>query len=527
MEAVVAWKLKDGRMYDKYFPKADYTNVVIEKNADLGDTMRFIPHAVRATLSDTLALSRQVLLGRSLYETCRKVWHFIKEHIAYKPDRAGVEQIRRPARLWWDKIGDCDCFTVFISSVLTNLGIYHKLRVTQYDPLKGFQHIYPIVPRPGGGYYTIDCVVNEFNYEEPFDINEDHNMELHYLNGVPENGTPPNKDADFLFAGSQEVGKLNIFQKVKQVASKAKTGVKNIAVKVKEKGLHVINRANPATVLLRAGVLASMKLNVFGVAEKLRWSYLSDQEAAKRGIIPEKFAQLKKIREKLEKIFFDAGGKPENLKESILTGKGNQDRKVVLSGLGRVTTNVRAAQSLAEILGEDIYNAEVHNKSSLGSLGEPVTTAAALASSTGAMGIIAGLLKAIGNIFRKITGKEGATSEEVTDENAETYTDGSTETETTEYSPEEFSETTETTTDESTQREGDEPGFFGKVKNWISENKTTAVIIGSTVVAAGVGGYYLYTRRQKSLSGVSRKGKRGRKKGKRDKGAAFKMQSLS
>ena len=39
--------------------------------------------------------------------------------------------------------------------------------------------------------------------------------------------------------------------------------------------LNAVNKVNPATVLLRNGILASMKLNMRNVAARLRWSYLS------------------------------------------------------------------------------------------------------------------------------------------------------------------------------------------------------------------------------------------------------------
>lgn len=541
MEALVAWKLKDGRMYDQFFPKSSGRTIVIEKDADLGHTMRFIPMAVKATLSDTLAISQAILKGRSLQETCRKVWYFIKEHIAYKRDRDGVEEVRRPRRLWWDRIGDCDCFTVFISSVLSNLRIPHILRVTQYDPLKGFQHIYPIVPIPGSSnYYTIDCVVNRFNYEEPYDIHKDHAMELHFLDGFPqETGeAPPNIDAEDLFGTEQDLGKLKILQKVKQGVQKAKETVKKVAVKVGtgvQKGLHVVNRVNPVTVLLRTGLLASMKLNLFGVAEKLRYSYLSDAEAEKRGIDMAKFPKLKNVRTKLEKIFFDAGGKPENLREAILTGKGNKNNPVVLSGLGYITTGYNQNSPLSKILGPSIYTSEVTSNDTLGELGEPVT-AATLAASSGAMGIIAGLLKAIGDLFKKITHKDdGTTASEdaggdaASDSTADSSADsGGSYDETASTSEDETALTT--MDDGSTSKEG-EPGTWDKIKNWASENKKAIMITGAALIVVG-GGTLAYKyfskpqgKRAPATNGLS--GTRKNKRKKRDSGEKFRVRSLS
>ena len=79
--------------------------------------------------------------------------------------------------------------------------------------------------------------------------------------------------------------------------------------------LNVVNKANPATVLLRNGILASMKLNIRNAAGRLRWSYLTPQQASAKSIDPVKFQKLIAARQKLEKIFYGAGGNPKNLKK--------------------------------------------------------------------------------------------------------------------------------------------------------------------------------------------------------------------
>ena len=66
--------------------------------------------------------------------------------------------------------------TIFICSVLHNLGIPFVIRIAQYEQGKGFQHVYPIVPTENGGYFTLDAVVSEFNYEKPYITKKDFNM---------------------------------------------------------------------------------------------------------------------------------------------------------------------------------------------------------------------------------------------------------------------------------------------------------------------------------------------------------------
>lgn len=384
MEARYQRKLKSGADFNHLIPQAEVKTLTVRKNAEVKDTVAFIPKVVKETLYQTQKLA-PLLLGNTVYDTCKNIWHFVYEHIAYRKDKEGYEQIRSPSRVWHDRKSgvDCDCYTTFISSLLMNLQIPHTLRITKYNKPQ-FQHIYPIVPISNGKYITIDCVVEQFNYEEPFSQKQDTKMDLEYLNGLDgedilysENAY--NLDAEELMANDDvllgELGKRN-----KKTISPSPKGKPKILSKV----LHSVNKANPATVLLRNGVLASMKLNLFGVAQKLKWSYLSDTEASKRGIIPTKFEKLKSVRAKLESIFFGAGGQPENLKRAILRGKGNKGNEV--NGFGELNEY----SSLSELLGYDYDGVD--------GLGEPAT-GAAIASAAAVVGAIAGLVKSIGSIF--------------------------------------------------------------------------------------------------------------------------------
>lgn len=219
--------------------------------------------------------------------------------------------------------------------------------------------------------------------------------------------------------------KTSLFSKLKaKKATKAATPNTG-APKPKKKGffkkvLNTVNKINPATVLLRNGVLAAMKLNVKNVAKRLRWSYLTPEGAAQKGIDAAKFQRLIATRQKLEKIFYGAGGKESNLKKAILGGKGNSDKAVAgLDGFSLAGIEYMSAFTpLPQLLGPDIYYSEnVEGFEGLGQLGEPVT----LASVGAAMGVLAGIiaaLKQIGDIFPKKT-KGSEDFDEKTNEAAE------------------------------------------------------------------------------------------------------------
>ena len=263
MQAKSVRAIQEGKRFRKLIPQAKLTETTIKRGATVQDTVKLIPQVVGQTKWQTKALAKQ-LKGDSTYATCRNIWEFVYNHIRYHRDDEGLEQIRSPARAWHDRERgvDCDCYTVFISTILTNLRIPHVLRITKYKQ-DYFQHIYPIVPTKGGGYITIDCVVDRFNYEEPYTEKQDTPMDLQLLEGLDDL-----ENENKLSGGeeTQELGKKGWFKKFTHNA------------------LHAFNRVNPATVLLRNGILACMKLNLFKVPQRLKYAYMTEAQAQKRGV---------------------------------------------------------------------------------------------------------------------------------------------------------------------------------------------------------------------------------------------------
>lgn len=433
MEVQSKRTIKSGAWYKHLVPHAKGGTVLIKPGASVKDTLRFIPKMVRATLEDTLLLAPR-LKGKNLRATCRNIWQFVVDHIRYEKDAKGKEQVRRPARTLHEQVGDCDCMTALVSSILLNLGLRHSLSVTKYMGRKYFQHIYVSVPKPGGGNFIIDPVVDEFDYEEPFTEKIDIKMDLQYLNGpvLADGELFEDNEIDFEDAASDmdhlpfdEDDLDGLGRRRRRRRKKKKKKKRGGFIK---RGLHAINKFNPATVLLRAGILAAAKMDIprkkkrggqrTSLWRKLKLSYLTEQQARQRGFNMRNWAQMKKVRARLEKIFHGAGGKPENLKKAILKGKANADREVPLSGLyGFGNTddlNFHDGSSLLEILGPEIYNSEIvkpqmalsgHN----GGLGE-VATGAAITAAMTVLTAIAAMVGKVGQIrgaINKARGKGG------------------------------------------------------------------------------------------------------------------------
>lgn len=442
-------KLKDGREFDHLFPPPSETDTTIKKSADVEDTLRFIRTALPQTLWQTEKIGK-TLKGRTLEETCSNIWHFGYEHIQYKRDEDGVEQVRSPRRTWWDrKTGvDCDCYTVFILSILRSLNIDCLARITKYSKrypeVPRWQHVYPIVPKPGhmedyiderDWYIVIDCVKEDFDDEQPYLECKDYDMRLDYLDGIGETdemqadvqgetqqfmdfdyADPDNVDLADLASiyDDEELG--NIFKKiggaVKKVANKVGSAVKTVAQNIKTtapilakkvgddigKGVRFINRyVNPATVLLRNGFLLAMKINLMNVGGRLRYAYLTDAQAQTLGINLSELKKVRSVKDRAETVYWQAGGKKENLKKAILGGKGNKDNKVPLSGLEGLDDNVYA----------DLDEYNIIHSDNLDGLGE-IASGTAIAAASAAVAAIAGALKQVKGLFTKGGSEEAA-----------------------------------------------------------------------------------------------------------------------
>jgi hypothetical protein len=167
-----------GTEYDHLIKKSDGGKTIVDPNGNIADTMLQIGRVLGKYYKDTQDLA-QVLKGASRIETCRNIWNFIFNHIQYELDQPGEEQLRRPARAWSDRRTgvDCDCYSIFASSILMNLGIPFKLRITKYDGKSFFQHVYVVVPNGSLPEIIIDPVLNQFNYEKQFSGHKDYTME--------------------------------------------------------------------------------------------------------------------------------------------------------------------------------------------------------------------------------------------------------------------------------------------------------------------------------------------------------------
>ena len=177
--------IKDGSKYNHLILKPDGTNDIVQHDGSVEDTVLWCGWVVKQYHKDTEQLAKHLKeKSKNDRELYKNIFDFCYNHIQYRLDRRGVEQLRRPATTWRDrKLGvDCDDYTIFIASILYNLGKPFEFRITKYNK-PNYQHIYLIVPMKGREYITIDPVLDTFNYEKPYSYKKDFDMKQLNLAG--------------------------------------------------------------------------------------------------------------------------------------------------------------------------------------------------------------------------------------------------------------------------------------------------------------------------------------------------------
>ena len=185
-------------------------------------------------------------------------------------------------------------------------------------------------------------------------------------------------EIDGLGRGKRRKGRF--FKAIKQAGKKVGSASKKV--------VKAVVRFNPLTIAIRGGLLAALRLNMFGISKKLQYAYLPNELANKHNIDPIQFAKLKKVHSKVRKLFKGLQGKDENLRNAILKGAKQKSPDFSLKGVDGIIGQLQTIADLGE----------------LGSLGV-VATAASVSAASGVLAKIGSWLKPVKDIFNKVKGK--------------------------------------------------------------------------------------------------------------------------
>lgn len=171
------------------------------------DIMKVILEVERDHHNETAPLAATFTPDREGME--RLFWH-VKNGIPYQEDPMFKQWIQTPARLWHNRKkslggtgagGDCKSMTLFICSVLRNMGLPYRIRFVSYSARsKRPTHVYPIVLL-NGREIILDAVYHGFNMEKPWKHKRDYNFtnmaEIYKLSGI----------------GSGRIGEMEAYEK--------------------------------------------------------------------------------------------------------------------------------------------------------------------------------------------------------------------------------------------------------------------------------------------------------------------------
>jgi hypothetical protein len=138
--------VSQSKKYDKYFPKVSCQSTFLKETTTTGG-LELINEWSKKYAYQTEKISKE-LKGETLPETINNIYNWLYNYLQYDAD--GYEQkLKSPAcsyHMRFDGI-DCKSYSLFASSILSNLGIAHKLRkvVQPSDPTR-WSHVYVVVP---------------------------------------------------------------------------------------------------------------------------------------------------------------------------------------------------------------------------------------------------------------------------------------------------------------------------------------------------------------------------------------------
>ena len=251
----------------------------------------------------------------SVKQTCKKIFHWIKNNIEYRIEPATLQTTKSIQRLISDGYGDCKHYSGFFAAILSALGIKHKYRFVAYNGGKIPTHVYVVAFDERGKEIICDAVLPDFNTEKPYSYKIDKIMLMH-LSGIGAKGKAKAALKKVVQAPKKAV--QAVVKKVTPAAQKVAKAVKKIPAGAAKLPLA------PA----RGAFLTLISFNVRGWANKLK--------ANNQTLLKKKWNSL--------------GGDFVQLQKAINTGSG---KKAFLAGdqyIGEPTTIAAALASAVPII---------------------------------------------------------------------------------------------------------------------------------------------------------------------------------
>ncbi|WP_028889389.1 transglutaminase-like domain-containing protein [Tenacibaculum ovolyticum] len=171
-------KVKTHTKYDRYFTKTPCRSTFLGDYTTTGGMQQMVELSFKYK-DFTKAISKK-LKGRNLKETVANIYQFAYDHIQYQADGYD-QQLRSPSCTWNVRLEGVDCksYSLFVSTILTNLNIPHSFRkVKQPSSPSRWSHVY--VQIPSGNETLIIDPTKRVNTEVNYTQKEDMEVTLPY-----------------------------------------------------------------------------------------------------------------------------------------------------------------------------------------------------------------------------------------------------------------------------------------------------------------------------------------------------------
>lgn len=146
---------------------SDGKEETIYNNTTFKQTLEKMAQMAKSYAYQTAPLAKY--LEKQEGDKLNNLFSFIMNNFRYKDDADG-EELRTPLRAWRDrkKGVDCDCFSIFLGSVLENWRMPYLFRVVQPRGSADYGHVYTVALRPPQTEVVLDPVIGVFNAETPY-----------------------------------------------------------------------------------------------------------------------------------------------------------------------------------------------------------------------------------------------------------------------------------------------------------------------------------------------------------------------
>jgi transglutaminase-like putative cysteine protease len=134
----------------------------IQRLAHSGKTDPVIVQLARQTVSRRCG-DKHCIPERDYAGEVSAIFHEVRRRVRYVRDAWGVDQFSSARRTLEAGAGDCDDFSIIISSMLGAVGYQTRLRVIRTTDSPEWNHIYNLVEVPPGSdrWFPLDASVNE------------------------------------------------------------------------------------------------------------------------------------------------------------------------------------------------------------------------------------------------------------------------------------------------------------------------------------------------------------------------------